>query len=99
MKKQMLLRINNQDFLKNIGLIYALSYPSFVSGLVKYRLTPEEIGLCSLYASGYISKEIQDVVSSSIYRTNTSIRNKLKDTLGKNTLPFWLRVFFKSTTT
>lgn len=93
------LRINNQDFLKSIGLIYALSYPSFVSGLVKYRLTPEEIGLCSLYASGYISKEIQDVVSSSIYRTNTSIRNKLKDTLGKNTLPFWLREFFKSTTT
>ena len=78
--------------LRNIGIVFSLSYPSFVSVLVQHGLNSEEIGLCALYASGFISKELSSVLESgSIYHINRSIREKLSDNLKGRTLPAWIR--------
>ena len=88
---------DNHEMLRNIGLLYSLSFPKFVSGLVKSGLSAEEIGLCSLYASGFVTKELSDMIDSgSIYQINCSIREKLGNVLDGRTLPAWLRDSFKS---
>ena len=89
---------DNQEMLKNIGLIYALSFPDFVSELVDYNLNAEEIGLCALYASGFVAKEVSDLIeTSSIYHINSNIRKKLADVLDNHTLPMWIRNRFLGT--
>ena len=96
-KELVKLKRDNHEMLRSVGLVYSLSFPDFVSSLVKYNLSSEEIGLCSLYASGYITKELTDMVDSgSIYHINSSIRAKLGDEVGGRTLPAWLRDLFAS---
>lgn len=93
------LESGRKDFLKSIGLLYALSYPGFVSELVHFKLTAEEIGLCALYAMGYESDDVsKDLDSGSIYHMNSSIRLKLKSVIGRRLLPSWLKELFKKTT-
>ncbi len=88
---------DNHEMLRNIGLLYSLSFPKFVSGLVKSGLSAEEVGLCSLYASGFVTKELSDMIDSgSIYQINCSIREKLGNVLDGRTLPAWLRDSFKA---
>ncbi|MBO4476135.1 MAG: hypothetical protein J5737_05405 [Bacteroidales bacterium] len=86
------IKSDNKEMLRNIGIVFSLSYPSFVSVLVQHGLNSEEIGLCALYASGFISKELSSVLESgSIYHINRSIREKLSDNLKGRTLPAWIR--------
>jgi tetratricopeptide (TPR) repeat protein len=88
---------DNQEMLRNVGLLYSLSFPKFIARLVESGLTAEEIGLCSLYASGFVTKELSDMIDSgSIYQINCSIREKLGNVLDGRTLPAWLRDSFKS---
>lgn len=90
------LKHDNDEMLRNIGLLYSLSFPDFVAKLAAYGLNSEEIGLCSLYASGFVSKELTDMIDSgSIYLINSNIRTKLGDAVGGRTLPAWLRDLFK----
>lgn len=90
------LKHDNQEMLRNICLLYSLSFPAFVAKLVKYGLNSEEIGLCSLYASGFVSKELAKTIDSgSIYIINCDIRAKLGDSVGGRTLPAWLRDLFQ----
>ena len=66
------------EFLLSTGLLYAMTYPRYVSSLINLGLTPEEIGLCSLYISGYSSKELNNsLFFGNVYRINTGIRSKL----------------------
>ncbi len=66
------------EFLISTGLLLAMTYPRYVSSLIKLGLTPEEIGLCALYLSGYSSKELnQSSYFGNIYRVNSGIRSKL----------------------
>lgn len=89
------LKRDNKEMLRNIGLLYSLSFPQFVANLVKHGLNSEEIGLCALYASGFVSKELSDMVDSgSVYQINCNIRSKLGDTIEGRTLPAWLRDLF-----
>lgn len=91
------IKVNNQETLRSIALLYALSYPTFVSKLVNKGLDAQEIGLCSLYASGYVSKELSNIVGTgSIYRMNTSIRKKIGEAVNNQTLPSWLRHLLNS---
>lgn len=90
------LKRDNKEMLRNIGLLYSLSFPSFVSALLQYGLSSEEIGLCSLYASGFLSKEVSSIIDSgSIYHINSSIRAKLGDVVDARALPSWLRDLFE----
>ena len=91
------LKRDNQEMLRNIGLLYSLSFPDFVAKLVERGLNSEEVGLCSLYASGFVSKELTDIIDSgSVYLINGNIRTKLGDTIDGRTLPAWLRDLFKA---
>lgn len=91
------IKIDNQEFLRNIGLLYSLSYPKFVRTLAGYGLTAEEIGLCSLYATGFSSKELTSLIKGgNTYRINEYIREKIGDALGGRTLPAWIREQFTS---
>jgi tetratricopeptide (TPR) repeat protein len=91
------LKHDNQEMLRSIGLLYSLSFPEFVAALVGKGLNAEEIGLCSLYASGFVTKELSSIIDSgSIYHINSSIRAKLGDEVGGRTLPAWLRDLFAS---
>ena len=99
--RQMIRRIktDNHEFLTNIGLLFAVSYPSFVSALASHGLNAEEIGLCSMYASGFISKELSGILDGgSIYQINCSIRTKLAGEIEGRTLPVWIRELFQSIT-
>lgn len=88
---------DNHEMLRNIGLLYSLSFPKFISRLVESGLTAEEIGLCSLFASGFVTKELTDMIDSgSIYQINCSIREKFGNALDGRTLPAWLRDLFKA---
>ncbi len=88
---------DNQEMLRNVGLLYSLSFPKFIARLVESGLTAEEIGLCSLFASGFVTKELTDMIDSgSIYQINCSIREKLGNALDGRTLPAWLRDLFKA---
>ena len=90
------LKRDNKEMLRNIGLLYSLSFPEFVSALLQYGLSSEEIGLCSLYASGFLSKEVSSIIDSgSIYHINRSIRTKLGDVVDARALPSWLRDLFE----
>jgi tetratricopeptide (TPR) repeat protein len=67
-----------QEMLGNIGLIYALTFPGFVSKLNGYHLNAQEIGLCCMYLSGYSAKELSGMKNSNLaYQENTIIRQKL----------------------
>ena len=91
------LKHDNREMLRNIGLLYSLSFPGFVGILVDKGLNAEEIGLCSLYASGFVTKELSGIIDSgSIYHINSSIRAKLGNALDGRTLPAWLRNQFNS---
>ena len=75
-----------------------MSFPNFVSSLAKQNLNAEEIGLCSLYASGFISKELSGILDGgSIYQINCNIRTKLGGRLDGHTLPVWIRELFQKT--
>ena len=90
------LKRDNKEMLRNIGLLYSLSFPEYVSALLQYGLSSEEIGLCSLYASGFLSKEVSSIIDSgSIYHINRSIRTKLGDVVDARALPSWLRDLFE----
>lgn len=86
---------DRKNLLRSVGMIYALTYPGFVSELVSYSLTPEEIGLCSLYLSGYSSKELADLLSrGDIYHLNSAIRSKIGESVQNTKLFVWLRTRF-----
>lgn len=91
------LRRDNNEMLRNIGFIYSLSYPDYVARLVRYGLNAEEIGLCSLYASGFITKELFDIIERSrINEINSRIRMKIGKDVSGHTLPAFLRTLFDS---
>lgn len=86
---------DRKNMLRSIGMIYALAYPDFVSELVGYSLTPEEIGVCSLYLCGYSSKELADLLSrGDIYHLNSGIRAKIGDPVKTTKLYLWLKMRF-----
>lgn len=74
----------------NIGLLYAVTYPDFVSELRQHDLTSSEIGYCCLLLLGLNIPEAGEVIGrvSSIYNVNSAIRKKLGIT-GQN-LDKWL---------
>lgn len=83
--------------LESIGLLCTLTYPKFVAMLSSYGLTPEEIGLCSMYVSDYRPKELPDILGRrSIYQRNTDIREKLAGCVDGTTLPVWLKKQFEA---
>ena len=80
------------EMLRSAGLIYAMSYPKFVSVLSKNGLNSEEIGLCSLYASGYSTKELAAFPNiGQLYKINVEIRKKLAIPQNGPKLLTWLR--------
>ncbi len=87
-----------KDMLGGIGLIYAATYPGFVSKLSGYGLTVEEIGLCCMYVSGYSAKELNPQNNTyQAYIENVAIRQKLRlDTNGIK-LTTWLKSLFDAT--
>ena len=90
------LQRDNKEMLRNIGLLYSLSFPGFVYALLQYGLSSEEVGLCSLYTAGFLSKEVSSIIDSgSIYHINSSIRAKLGDVVDARALPSWLRDLFE----
>ena len=88
---------DRKTMLRSIGMIYALTYPKFVSALVSYSLTAEEIGLCSLYLSGFSSKELSDLLNrGDIYHLNSSIRARIGSPVQSTRLYIWLKNLFVS---
>lgn len=86
---------NKKALLRSIGLIYALTYPKFVSILVERNLTPEEIGLCSVYVSGSSSKELASLLKrSDIYHINSNIRAKIGEEIASTNIHSWLKKQF-----
>ncbi|MBO4671321.1 MAG: hypothetical protein J5640_05705 [Bacteroidales bacterium] len=84
-----------KEMLKNIGMVYALSYPHFVSKLLEYGLSAEEVGLCSLYIAGYSSKEMNTYLhTGSILHINGNIRKKIGSTVEGVKLQTWLKQVF-----
>ena len=89
---------SRKEMLRNIGFMYAMSYPKFVSELSSKGLSAEEIGLCSMYLSKYSTKElIEGPHSGRLYRLNTTIRSKLNLPANSIKLSTWLRNLFNST--
>ena len=69
---------DRQETLRSIGLLYALTYPDFISELSAAGLSSEETGLCVLYLLGYSLKEMNDyLLMPSISHINLSIRRKM----------------------
>jgi hypothetical protein len=86
---------NRKALLRSIGMIYALTFPKFVSALVERNLTPEEIGLCSVYVSGSSSKELASLLQrKDIYHINSSIRAKIGEEIASNSIHSWLKKQF-----
>ena len=86
---------DRKAMLRSVGMIYALTYPKFVSELVRHKLSPEEVGMCSMYVSGYSSKELSDLLNrGDIYHLNSSIRAKIGDELSSARLHSWLKEMF-----
>ena len=86
---------DRKAMLRSVGMIYALTYPKFVSELVRHKLSPEEVGMCSMYVSGYSSKELSDLLNrGDIYHLNSSIRAKIGDELSSARLHSWLKETF-----
>ncbi len=73
------LKKNKNYIVDSIGLLYAVTYPDFVSELRSHDLTSSEIGYCCLYVLGLNIPEAGEVIGkvSSIYNVNSSIRKKL----------------------
>lgn len=92
------LQRDNVEMLRNIGFLYSISFPAFISSLAECGLNSEEIGLCALYASGFAAKEVSDVIASgSIYQINGVIRQKVSSILNGQNLPSGLRYYFEQT--
>lgn len=84
--------------LGGIGLIYAATYPGFVSKLSGYGLTVEEIGLCCMYVSGYSAKELNPQNNTyQAYIENVAIRQKLGLDANGIKLTTWLKSLFDAT--
>lgn len=87
-----------KELLRSVGMVYALSYNDFVSRLLDYGLTAEEVGLCALYVSGYSLKEMNDYLhTGSIIHINHSIRKKIGPSIEGLKLHTWLRQVFLQT--
>lgn len=83
------------DMLCSIGLIYAASYPKFVSKLSSYGLTATEIGLCCMYLSGYSAKELNYKNNTTqSYKENLVIRQKIGLEPNGIKLTTWLKDLF-----
>lgn len=79
-------------------MIYALTYPHFVQELTRFSLSPEEIGMCALYLSGYSSKELSDLLArGDIYHLNSGIRSKIGEPVASTKLHIWLKTLFEQT--
>lgn len=89
------LKKSKNYIVNNIGLLYAVRYPNFVSELRVRDLTSSEIGYCCLYLLGLNIPEAGEIIGkvSSIYNVNSAIRKKL-DISGIN-LDKWLIKRFK----
>ena len=80
----------------NIGILYALKYPKFISELRGFGLTSAEIGFCCLYILGLNKYEISNVIGkSSIYNINSGIRKKLTLSSVETNLDIWLKRRFE----
>lgn len=89
---------DRKDMLRSIGMIYALTYPHFVQELTRFSLSPEEIGMCALYLSGYSSKELSDLLArGDIYHLNSGIRAKIGEPVASTKLHIWLKTLFEQT--
>ena len=89
---------DRREMLSSIGMLYAMTNPGFTSVLAGKGLSPEEIGLCSLYACGYSSKEMTDILYRvDIYHLNGSIRSKIGEDLGTLNLNTWLKDLYSRT--
>ena len=87
-----------KELLRSVGMVYALSYKDFVSRLLDYGLTAEEVGLCALYVSGYSLKEMNDYLhTGSIIHINGNIRKKIGPSIEGLKLHTWLRQVFLQT--
>ena len=84
------LKKNKNYIVDSIGLLYAVTYPDFISDLRAYGLTSSEIGYCCLYLLGLNIPEAGEVIGkvSSVYNINSSIRKKI-GIIGTN-LDKWL---------
>ena len=88
---------DRKAMLRSVGMIYALTYPKFVSELVRHKLSPEEVGMCSMYVSGYSSKELSDLLDrGDIYHLNSSIRAKIGEEISSSRLHSWLKETFNN---
>ena len=93
------LQKDRSEILTSISMMYALSFPRFVSELLKYKLTTEEIGICCMYVAGFRTKDLTTAKSfGDAYHINTDIRRKIGDKVADRTLPIWLKELFKSLT-
>ncbi len=89
---------DRREMLSSIGMLYAMTNPGFTTVLSGKGLSPEEIGLCSLYACGYSSKEMTDILYKvDIYHLNGSIRSKIGEDLGTLNLNTWLKDLYSRT--
>ena len=87
-----------KELLRSVGMVYALSYKDFVSRLLDYGLTAEEVGLCALYVSGYSLKEMNDYLhTGSIIHINGNIRKKIGPSIEGLKLHTWLKQVFLQT--
>lgn len=89
---------NSKNYIvDNIGILYALKYPKFVSELRDFGLTSAEIGFCCLYILGLNKYEISNVIGkSSIYNINSGIRKKLTLSSVETNLDIWLKRRFEA---
>lgn len=73
------LKKNKNYIVDSIGLLYAVTYPDFISDLRAHGLTSSEIGYCCLYLLGLNIPEAGEVIGkvSSVYNVNSSIRKKI----------------------
>lgn len=91
------LKSSKNYIVDNIGILYALKYPKFVSELRDFGLTSAEIGFCCLYILGLNKYEISNVIGkSSIYNINSGIRKKLTLSSVETNLDIWLRRRFEA---
>ena len=91
------LKSSKNYIVDNIGILYALKYPKFVSELRDFGLTSAEIGFCCLYILGLNKYEISNVIGkSSIYNINSGIRKKLTLSSVETNLDIWLKRRFEA---
>lgn len=89
---------NRKELIDTIGMLYAIYYPNFVSSLMKYDLTPSEIGYCCLMILGFRTGEIGEVINrSGTYNISSTIRHKLGLKSNDTNLSIYLKNLFKET--